>query len=103
VDAGRIAAGVQGVATTYNPKTREHDTFSLKGDRRARERQKIKGRAQLTRRSVRYKLGTEFKKELEAATAGVQRRRPRAARRAPERRPVEMIARSPMRPGLGAD
>ena len=45
----------------YNPKTREHETFSLKGDRRARERQKIKGRGQLTRRSVRYKLGTEFK------------------------------------------
>jgi hypothetical protein len=87
----------------YNPKTREHDTFSLRGDRRARERQKIKGRAQLTRRAVRYKLGTEFKKELEAATISVQRRRPRAARRAPERRPVEMIARSPIRPGLGAD
>ncbi len=87
----------------YNPKTREHDTFSLKEDRRARERQEIKGRAQITRRSARYKLGTEFKKELEAATAGVPRRRARAARRAPERRPVEMIARSPLRPGLGAD
>jgi hypothetical protein len=87
----------------YNPKTREHDTFSLKGDRRARERQEIKGRAQLTRRSVRYKLGTEFKKELEAATVSVQRRRPRAAPRAPEHRAVEMIARSPLRPGLGAD
>jgi hypothetical protein len=87
----------------YNPKTREHDTFSLKGDRRARERQKIKSRAQLTRRSLRYKLGTEFKKELEAATVSVQRRRPRAAPQAPERRPVEMIARSPKRPGLGAD
>ena len=57
----------------YNPMTRERDTFALKGDRRARERQKIKGRAQLTRRSVRYKLGTEFKKELEAATVSVQR------------------------------
>ena len=87
----------------YNPKTREHDTFSLKGDRRARERQKIKGRAQLTRRSLRYKLGTEFKQELEAATVSVQRRRPRAAPQASERRPVEMIARSPKRPGLGAD
>ena len=87
----------------YNPKTREHDTFSLKGDRRARERQEIKGRAQLTRRSVRYKLGTEFKKELEAATVSVQRSRPRAVPRAPEHRAVEMIARSPLRPGLGAD
>ena len=87
----------------YNPKTREHDTFSLKGDRRARERQEIKSRAQLTRRSVRYKLGTDFKKELEAATVSVQRRRPRAAPRAPEHRAVEMIARSPLRPGLGAD
>ena len=87
----------------YDPKTREHDTFALKGDRRARERQKIKGRAQLTRRSARYKLGTEFKKELEAATAGVPRGRARAARRAPERRAVEMIDRSKLRPGLGVD
>lgn len=87
----------------YNPVTREHDTFALKGDRRARERQKIKGRAQVTRRSARYKLGTEFRKELEAMTAGVPHRRARAARRAPERRAVEMIDRSPLRPGLGAD
>jgi hypothetical protein len=87
----------------YNPKTREHETFSLKGDRRARERQKIKGKGQLTRRSVRYKLGTEFRKQLEAMTAGVPRRRARPARRPPERRAVEMIDRSPLRPGLGAD
>jgi hypothetical protein len=87
----------------YNPKTREHDTFSLKGDRRARERQEIKGRAQLARRSARYKLGADFKKELEAKTISVQRRRPRAAPRATEHRAVEMIARSPVRPGLGAD
>jgi len=87
----------------YNPKTREHDTFSLKGDRRARERQEIKSRAQLTRRSMRYKLGTDFKTELESKTVSVQRRRPRAARPAAERRPVEIIARSPVRPGLGAD
>jgi hypothetical protein len=87
----------------YNPKTREHDTFSLKGDRRARERQEIKGRAQLTRRSARYKLGADFKKELEARTISVQRRRPRAAPRATQHRAVEMIARSPVRPGLGAD
>jgi hypothetical protein len=85
----------------YNPKTREHETFSLKGDRRARERQKIKSRAQLTRRAVRYKLGTEFKKELEAITAGASRRR-RAARRPPERRAVEMIDKGPERPGPGA-
>jgi hypothetical protein len=87
----------------YNPRTREHDTFSLKDDRRARARQEIKGRAQLTRRSARYKLGTEFKKELEAKTVSVQRRRTRAARPAAERRPVEMIASSAVRPGLGAD
>jgi len=87
----------------YNPKTREHETFSLKGDRRARERQKIKGRGQLTRRSVRYKLGTEFRKELEAMTAGVTRRRARAARRPPARRAVEMIDHTPLRPGPGPD
>jgi hypothetical protein len=87
----------------YNPKTREHETFSLKGDRRARERQKIKGRGQLTRRSVRYKLGMQFRKELETVTAGVPRRRARPARRAPERRAVEMIDRSPLRPGPAPD
>jgi len=52
---------------------------------------------------MRYKLGTDFKTELEAKTVSVQRRRPRAARPAAERRPVEIIARSPVRPGLGAD
>lgn len=87
----------------YNPQTREHDTFSLKDDRRARARQEIKSRAQLTRRSIRYKLGTDFKKELEAKTVSVQRRRTRATRPASERRPVEIIARSAVRPGLGAD
>jgi hypothetical protein len=87
----------------YNPKMREHNTFALKGDRRARERQKIKGRAQVTRRSARYKLGTEFRNELEAMTASVPRRRARAARRAPERQAVEMIDRCKQRPGLGVD
>jgi hypothetical protein len=87
----------------YNPKTRDHETFSLKGDRRARERQKIKSRGQLTRRSVRYKLGTEFKKELEAMTTGAARRRARTTRRPPERRAVEMIDKSAQRPGPGVD
>ena len=86
----------------YNPKTRDHETFALKGDRRARERQRIKSRAQLTRRAVRYKLGTAFKKELEAITAKVARRRPRPVR-VPERRPVEMIDRSPLRSGPGVN
>jgi hypothetical protein len=87
----------------YNPKTRDHETFSLKGDHRARARQKIKSRGQLARRSVRYKLGTEFKKELEAMTAGVARRRARPTRRPPERRAVEMIDQSPQRPGPGVN
>jgi hypothetical protein len=86
----------------YNPKTGEHDTFALKGDRRARERQRIKGRGQLTRRSVRYRLGTQFRKRLEEMTVAPPRRRARAARRAAEIRPVERIDHSLNRPGPGA-
>jgi hypothetical protein len=94
----------------YNPQTREHETFALKGDSRARERLKIKGQAQLTRRSIRYKLGTAFRKELESVTARAPRRRgparagrPTSRRAAVERRAVEMIDRSPLRSGPGPD
>jgi hypothetical protein len=89
----------------YNPKSGEHETFALKADRRARERLKIKGRAKLARRSLRYKLGTSFRKELETIAATRRGDRSvRAARRPPaERRPVEMIDSSPFRSGPGAD
>ena len=53
------------------------------------------------RRPVRSKLGTEFKRELEAMTVEVPRRQARAARRPPEHRAVEMIDHSPRRPGPG--
>ena len=86
----------------YNPKTSQHETFALSSDRRARQRLKIKGKAQLTRRSMRYKSGTAFADKMRAAVpAGPQAR---AARSMPtKRRAVEMIDAAPKRPGLGVD
>jgi hypothetical protein len=49
----------------YNPETREHETHALKGDQRARERAKIKGKAALARRSKRYQLGTTYREQVE--------------------------------------
>jgi hypothetical protein len=39
----------------FNPDSGEHETFSRKGDERARHRLAIKGRADITRRSLRYR------------------------------------------------
>ena len=89
----------------YNPETRTHETFALKGDRRARERLKIKSKGRLARRSVRYKLGTDYRQELEKVTSADARDRgvARTARRlAIPKRQVEMIDQSSERPGLGA-
>src|SRR5262245_57574475 len=68
----------------YNPESGDDETFSLRGDRRAAERLKIKRKATLTRRSMRYKLGMNYQRELAAAAAGAApaapgRRRARAA------------------------
>jgi hypothetical protein len=53
----------------YNPQSKEDETFSLRGDRRAAERLRIKGKARLTRRSMRYKLGTGYSEVLASAAA----------------------------------
>ncbi len=39
----------------FDPKKCDHDTFSIKGDTRADERMKIKGKALAARRAIRYK------------------------------------------------
>jgi hypothetical protein len=82
----------------YNPDTKSHETFALKDDARARARQKIKAKGQLTRRSVRHQMGLEYPAQMERLAAAADRRgagRVRAAaagRRAPvAHRDVEMI------------
>jgi hypothetical protein len=93
----------------YNPATGEHETLALKADARARQRLKIKSKAQLTRRSMRYKLGLSYPEQVAGAIgrapatpARAQAARPPRARTVPDR-PVEVIDRSPTRPGLGVD
>ena len=92
----------------YNPTTRKHDTFALKADARARQRLAIKSKAQLTRRSMRHKLGVTYPERIENAVAratsgrGAQRA-PRPRRLPAPRRAVDMIDPSPTRPGLGVD
>ena len=56
----------------YNPKTRQHETFALKADARARQRLAIKSKAQLTRRSIRYKLGVSYPERIESMVEFVQ-------------------------------
>jgi hypothetical protein len=94
----------------YDPATRDHQTFSLKADARARERLKIKSKAQLTRRSMRYKLGVSFGEQVQNRAARATRAarsvgpvQARTVRPAGAPRTVEMIDRSPTRPGLGVD
>lgn len=81
----------------YNPESKDDETFSLRGDRRAVERLKIKSKARLTRRSMRYKLGTSYSDALAtaAASAGAAPTTVRAARAAATR-----AARTPARPPL---
>jgi hypothetical protein len=93
----------------YNPENREHETFALKADARARQRLKIKSKAQLTRRSMRYKLGSSYPERIESTIArenrgrgAVAAARPRGRSVSPPRA-VEMIDRSQTRPGLGVD
>jgi hypothetical protein len=87
----------------YNPKTREHETFAMKADPRAKQRLKIKSKAQLTRRSMRYKLGASYRQRMETAAA---RGRPGIVKARKARTPdraYEMIDKSAVRPGLGVD
>ena len=91
----------------YNPQSRQHETFALKGDKRARTRMAIKGKAQLTRRSMRYKAGTTYPEQIRMLARRESPRAPRAtmARRItkPSPRAVEMIGQAAKRPGLGVD
>jgi hypothetical protein len=48
----------------FNPETQDHETFSRKSDKRARQRLQIKGRAAITRRSLRYQYGSERVEEV---------------------------------------
>ncbi|HTM29927.1 MAG TPA: hypothetical protein VL263_01405 [Vicinamibacterales bacterium] len=58
----------------YNPKTGDDETVSLDGDRRAAKRLKVKSKAQITRRSMRYKLGIKYQDRVaEVASAALAR------------------------------
>jgi hypothetical protein len=94
----------------YNPATQEHETFALKDDHRAQQRQKIKSRAQVARRSARHKSGIAYPERIDATAArsDMGRRVARGAAAvardvgAPWRPEVEKIDGSPERPGPGA-
>jgi hypothetical protein len=49
----------------YNPDTKMHETYALQGDKRAKERARIKAKASLTRRAKRYGLGPTYREEVE--------------------------------------
>jgi hypothetical protein len=96
----------------YNPESRQHETFSLKGDARARKRLKFKAEARLTRRSTRYKRGIFYQQELSSRLnrTTIGRKRVRRASRTSVaadatdgRREVEMIDQQESRPGPGVD
>ncbi len=73
----------------YNPATKQHETFALKDDEVARKRLAIKRKARLTRRSVRYKAGLDYGRELDSALAKPVKRKPGAKRvRAAAPRPL---------------
>jgi hypothetical protein len=78
----------------YNPETNSDETVSLKGDRRAQDRLKVKSKARLTRRSMRYKLGMRYPEVLEQTTEAARTAAPAApGRRAA--RPTTPTARAP--------
>lgn len=49
----------------YNPETKQHETYTLKADARAKQRAEIKAQALLTRRAKRYSLGTTYREKVE--------------------------------------
>ena len=86
----------------FNPATGSHETFSLRGDKRARDRQMIKSKAQIARRAARHKLGMTYAARVEEVASrapgrGVTPRRGLVARARAwaERREVEMIDQAP--------
>jgi hypothetical protein len=91
----------------YNPTSRKDEVFSLRGDKTAKRRMEIKSKAQLARRSMRYKLGCECMKKVRNAAprdAPARDRRVRAAAMRPLRCAlvVEMIDQSQSRRGTQA-
>ena len=93
----------------FNPESGQHETFALKGDKRAKARLEAKGRVQLTRRSTRYKTGINFRVGVDRLERVSRRRRERAERPSASRgvadaqagRECELIDSSPRRPELG--
>ena len=100
---GSFGINPGGYVGFYNPKTSQHETFALSADRRAKQRLKIKSKAQLTRRSMRYKSGMAFDAEVQGAVPARRSRGAARAARVKPRRAVEMIDAAPKRPGLGVD
>ena len=82
----------------FNPKTRKHETVALDGDARARKRLKAKSRANLTRRSMRYKSGLYFREQVAAATPVPDDRRRPSDRRRTDRVPIRATAAKATRP-----
>jgi len=66
----------------FNPESKDDETFALKGDRRAAKRLKIKSKAKLARRSMRYKLGARYPEEVAKAASGAEAPLPRIGARA---------------------
>ena len=93
----------------YNPESRKHETFALEGDKRAKQRLRIKSKATLTRRSMRYKAGTDFNRRVAERVRTVPAGEPVPRRRrgpmpdVQATRSVEMIDSSDQRPGVGVD
>ena len=87
----------------FNPKSRKHETFALEGDTKAKKRLRIKSKANLTRRSMRYKSGVYYQERVDTTIRVPDDRR--RTRRGPVRaaapkpaRPVEMIDSANERP-----
>jgi hypothetical protein len=77
----------------FNPKTRQHETYALEGDEKARRRLRIKSKAQRTRRSMRYRT---------IHKAAVREKQARQGAVAPPPR-VEQIKSSASRSGPGVE
>jgi len=90
----------------FNPATRKHETFALKGDQRAKQRQAVKAKAQMARRSTRHQHGIAYPEHIDATAAkpgrtarGIAPAAREAQRPAP--RAVEKIDEAGERPGPG--
>jgi len=80
----------------FNPESKDDETFALRGDRRAVQRLKIKSKAKLARRSMRYKLGANYPDAVASAATGAETRRARSGGRAT----AAIVRRRPVREAL---